>query len=52
MVVEWPLDPLGGLGRWGCKALPLIGIGIVLKVVVVVVVVDYSSRWHNSCPIT
>jgi len=24
----WPLDPLGGLGLWGCKALPLIAIGI------------------------
>jgi len=22
----WPLDPLGGLGLRGCKALPLIGI--------------------------
>ena len=21
------MDPLGGLGLWGCKALPLIGIG-------------------------
>jgi len=50
MVVGWPLDPLGGLSRRGCKALPLIGIEIVLRVVVVVV--DYSSRWHNSCPIT
>ena len=24
----WPLDPLGGLGLRGCKALPLIGIGM------------------------
>jgi len=30
--VQYYTWPLGGLGLWGCKALPLIGIGILYRV--------------------